>query len=261
MNTKDRIKSNFSRYAAHYDAHSAVQDQAGSKLITAAGTREFKNILDIGCGTGNYTRLLRERFPSATIKAVDISPEMIEIARHKLQDREIEFATVDAETTTINESFDLITSNVCFQWFTNLDKAILKYKNAIRQGGTILFSMFGPLTFCELGRSLSQLYNKDVKISSAAFVDSDTLSASLGKNYSRVSVNEHISKETYSSLWQLLTMIKYTGTHGTGTQGTGINGQPFSKGRITELEKIYKERFNDITATYQIFYCRAERRD
>ncbi len=255
MNPKDAIKRNFSRYAAHYDDHSGVQDQAGLKLITAAGTREFEKILDIGCGTGNYTRLLRDRFPSAAIKAIDISPQMIEIARRKLQGQEIEFAAADAETAGINESFDLITSNVCFQWFTNPDKAIVKYKNVIRAGGTILFSMFGPLTFCELGRSLSQLYKKDVKISSAVFVDSSTLSGSLGKNYSRVSVNEQISKETYGSLWQLLTTIKYT-----GTQGAGINGRHIGKAQITELEKIYKQRFKDITATYQIFYCRGEKR-
>lgn len=256
MNTKDAIKRNFSRYAAYYDTYSSVQDRVGLKLISNAGMEEFENILDIGCGTGNYTRLLRSKFGAAVIRAVDIARPMIEIAQHKLQNQNIEFAAADAETAALGEDFDLITSNACFQWFNNPDKALVRYKNALREGGTILFSMFGPLTFCELRQALAESYKKDVAISSDTFTDTDRLSAILEKNFAQVSINDEIFKETYSSLWELLSTIKYT-----GTQGAGLNGRGFSKGRITELEKIYKERFKDITATYQIFYCRAQRRD
>jgi len=255
MNSKDSIKRNFSRYAAYYDTYAGVQFRAGAKLITGIGTEEFKKILDIGCGTGNYTRLLRNKFGAAVIMAVDISGKMIEIARGKLQDQNIEFVTADAETATLGQGFDLITSNVCFQWFANPEEAIVKYRNLLTDGGTILFSIFGPLTFCELSESLGWLYEEDVQLSSDAFMDAERLSMILEENFGSVSVNVLISKERYGCLWELLRTIKYT-----GTQGAGLNGRYLSKGRLAELEKIYKERFNGITATYQIFYCRAQRR-
>jgi len=256
MSTKDAIKRNFSRYAAYYDAYSSVQDRVGLRLISNAGTEEFEHILDIGCGTGNYTRLLRDKYCCAMIMAVDIARPMIKIAQHKLANENIEFAAADAETAALDENFDLITSNACFQWFNNPDKALVRYKNALREGGTILFSMFGPLTFRELRQALEELYKKEVAISSDAFINADRISWILEKSFMQVSIDDEIFKETYSSLWELLSTIKYT-----GTQGAGLNGRGFSKGRLTELEKIYKERFKDITATYQVFYCRGRRRD
>jgi len=256
MNVKDAIKRNFSRYAACYDDYSSVQDRAGPELISGLGQHHFRKILDIGCGTGNYTLLLRNRFDSAAIKAVDISGRMIEIAQRKLQDKKIEFLTSDAETADFDDKFDLITSNACFQWFSNLDKALAKYKNMLTQDGTLLFSVFGPLTFRELGESLELLYKKDVSISSGCFPNAEKLAAILEKNFHQVSIKNKISKESYTCLWELLKAIKYT-----GTRGLGLNVKGISKGRIGKLERIYKERFKDITATYQVFYCRAKRRD
>ena len=254
MNPKDTIKRNFSRCAAYYDSHCRIQQRAGLELISALTGRDFDNILDIGCGTGNYTKLLRDRFSSAKIKAVDISPRMIDIARRKLPDKSVEFVVGDAERLPFNEKFDLITSNASVQWFDDLGRTLAKYKNALKESGIILFSMFGPQTFQELRDSASQLYKKDMAISSAAFMDRNSLSAILEKNFNQASIKDNIFRETYGSLWDLLTTIKYT-----GTQGTRINGTGFTRSRISELEKIYKEKFDDITATYQIFYCYAKR--
>lgn len=256
MNTKEVIKRNFSRYAEYYDAHSSVQDQVGLELITSLDIGEFEKILDIGCGTGNYTRLLRDRFPDATIMAVDICGKMIEVAQSKLQGRKIEFVRADAETMAPTESFGLITSNACFQWFGNLGKTIASYKNQLANDGTILFSIFGPLTLCELSKSLDWLYEEDVPIASDTFIGAGVLLEILRRNFSHVSINERVFKKTYGSLLELLHTIKYT-----GTQGLGLNGKNFSKSQIAKLEKIYKEEFNNITATYQIFYCRAKRKD
>ena len=253
MKTKDVIKTNFSRYAAYYDAHSTVQDRAGAKLLAGLDAEGFGKILDIGCGTGNYTGRLRDKFGEAEITAVDISGEMIEIAKHKLPNAKINFIVADGETAQFDDSFDLITSNACFQWFGNMSRAVTNYKKLLNEGGTISFSMFGPQTFCELRESLGQLYKKDVTISSSAFIDIDRLSEILEENFDSVSIDEQICKETYNSLWDLLSAIKYT-----GTQGFGVNGGSISKRQIAQLEQIYKERFKDITATYQIFYCAAK---
>ena len=172
MNTKEIIKRNFSRYARYYDNYSKIQDISGIGLLSELKSDGFRNILDVGCGTGNYTGLLRERFPFAKIKAIDISGEMIEIAREKLQNKAIEFMIKDAEKIDSigiadpEESFDLISSNVSFQWFADLEKALLNYKRLLKPGGTILFSTFGPLTFYELNNSLKDLFDEKKKINS-----------------------------------------------------------------------------------------------
>lgn len=253
MIAKSLVKRNFSRFAGRYDGYSSVQQRAGQRLINGLGSEMFRQILDIGCGTGNYTLLLREKFPRADIKAVDFSSSMIEVAANKLAGQQIEFAVADAELMALNRRFDLITSNACFQWFGNLERAIENYKGAIENGGVVLFSIFGPKTFARLRDAISRLLKKEISISSNDFLDADGLTAILKKNFNNISVEEQIFEETYPSVRQLLSTIKYT-----GTQGAGIGGGRLTRGQIAELEKIYKDEFKIVSATYQVFYCRAD---
>ena len=229
-----------------------MQDYAASKLITYLEPRQFNEILDIGCGTGNYTLLLRNKFPSSVIKAMDISAGMIKVAQQKLESKKIDFLVADAESTDLTGSFDLITSNTCFQWFTNLNKTIIKYKNLLNEDGTMLFSMFGPLTFLELNESMEQLFKEDVSISSTSFLDKTAICDILKKHFGQSIVVEKTIRNTFPSLWELMNRIKYS-----GSRGFGLNNKKLSRYKIADLEKIYRRKFGDITTTYQIFFCRA----
>ncbi len=254
MSDIETIKRNFSRYASFYDDYSGVQNRVGQKLIDFVEQNSFDKILDVGCGTGNYTRLLCRQFPDAAVKALDICPQMISIAERKLAGNKIEFMIADAETAVFNRTFDLITSNACFQWFDNTETVIMNYSDLLNDNGTILFSVFGPQTFHRLRRCLERLYKKEVRTSSSGFITAGEIEQILGKYFNDFFVEEQIIEETYDSLWSLLNTIKYT-----GTQGDGIEGQNITRGQITELERIYKEEFKTITAVYQIFYCRAQK--
>ena len=175
MNVKEVIKENFSRCASNYDEYSAVQRRVGGKLIGHCDRNDFKRILEIGCGTGNYTQLLSNRFGSASIKAVDISEAMIATADKKLSDGRVELVTADAENMRVGDSFDLVTSNACFQWFEDIDAALEKYSGVLVSGGVILFSVFGPSTFRELREVLKGYFGEDIEISSNGFLCGERL--------------------------------------------------------------------------------------
>lgn len=256
MNNTDIIKNNFSRYANRYDSYCEVQDYAGKKLIDTLGQNHFARILDIGCGTGNFTTFLRDKFPDAAITALDISADMINVAQSKIPPDKIDFITADAQTATFSNNFDLIASNACFQWLGDLEATLARFKEILTTEGVILFSTFGPKTFRQLSQSLSQLHQKDVPISSTDFISSDTIEQILKKHFDRVSVVTQMIDKTYNSLLDLLNTIKYT-----GTRGAGIEGISLPRHRLTELEKVYKQEFKTIVATYQVFYCRAEKRN
>jgi len=250
------IKQNFDRYAEYYDSYSSVQDHCGAKLADMLIYNEFKRIIDVGCGTGNYTRLLRNKFPNAAIKAVDISEKMVDVARRKLSLQKIDIITADAETMSLEEDFDLITSNACFQWFEDLDAALLKYYDGLKAGGVLLFSAFGPETFRQLRDCLSKSYKKDVTISSGNFISKEQIRKILENHFDHVEIKEEKFNEIYDSLWELLSTIKYT-----GTRGAGLNLEGFGKDRMKDLEKIYAAEFGRIEVTYQIYYCKARKRE
>ncbi|MEA3305918.1 MAG: malonyl-ACP O-methyltransferase BioC [Candidatus Omnitrophota bacterium] len=251
MLDKELIKKNFSKYARYYDRHASVQNLCALKLIERIKAGGFGKILDVGCGTGNYTGLLKERFPMAKIKAMDISGEMIEIAKEKLNDNSIEFIIADGETTNFEERFDLIGSNAVFQWFENLEITLSGYKDSLNEKGVISFSIFGPLTFNELDGSLKELYGDEAAISSRGFAEKETIEKILKGLFRKIEVEQKIYKERYASLLKLLKKIKYT-----GTRGNGLNKNFWTAGKADKTEKIYKKKYKDIIATYQVFFCK-----
>lgn len=252
MIDKNKIIENFSKYAKYYDMYCNIQRLSAKKLIRCIDNDGLGKILDIGCGTGNYTKILRDKFPFAQIKAIDISKEMVEIAKEKLKDKKIEFAVSDGERLKRNGRYELITSNVCFQWFEDLGKALVLYNDLLSKNGCVLFSIFGPLTFKELHCSLRDLLGDDMSISSNSFKDKESIKNIIQKVFSDVMVEEEIYKEKYNSLSRLLESIRYT-----GSKGNGLKRRPFwTPNMIARLESVYRKKFNDITATYQLFFCK-----
>jgi len=256
MGIKHIVEQNFSRHAKRYDAYTSVQKAIGVNLTERLGSNRFGRILDIGCGTGSYTGLLRERHATAQIRAIDLSAAMIDEARHKLAAQGIEFIVADAETVEFGAPFDLITSNVCFHWFANLDGTIGKCAGALTEDGLLAFSSLGPRTFWELGDCLDAVLTAHKPISARSFVDRSELEAVLHRHFPCVSVAEETIVETYPSLLQLLNTIKYAGTRGRGLEGVAL-----TKTLLNELETVYNRRVGSIAATYQVFYCQARKKE
>ncbi|MDP2767624.1 MAG: malonyl-ACP O-methyltransferase BioC [Candidatus Methanoperedens sp.] len=256
---KSNIANNFSRYAHLYDQYAAVQNQAAFELAGSLKNNNFSKILELGCGTGNYTLMLREKFRGARIKALDISEEMISVAQNKLKNEDIEFMVADAEKIIPDMidpiNFDLITSNACFQWLNDLGKALRGYAKLLRRGGSVYFSIFGPDTFCELNAALKSVL-KENRLDSVYFYNRASLKEMLKDNFKSVKVNEVCYKESFGSLKGLLEKIKYSGIRGNGLSRKVY----FSRGLLARLEKAYRDRFQEIGVTYQVFFCRGEKR-
>ncbi|MDD5477457.1 MAG: malonyl-ACP O-methyltransferase BioC [Candidatus Omnitrophica bacterium] len=252
---KSKIAYNFSRYARLYDQYASVQNQAAFELADSLKNNNFSKILELGCGTGNYTLMLREEFNGARIKALDISEEMISVAQNKLKNEDIEFMVADAEKPIPDHDFDLITSNACFQWLDDLGKALRGYATSLRKGGAVCFSIFGPRTFCELNTALKSVREESC-LDSAYFCNRASLQAMLKDNFKSVKINEVCYKESFSSLKGLLEKIKYS-----GIRGNGLGKKVYvSRGLLARVEKAYRDRFQGIGATYQVFFCRGVKR-
>lgn len=243
---------NFSKYAYLYDRYADIQRFAADKLLEQIKQNNFREILEIGCGTGIYTTILYNKFPEAKIRAIDISDRMIEVAAKKLKDRDIEFVIADAEEIDLDKGFDLITSNACFQWFSHLENTLLKYKGLLNKRGIISFSIFGPLTFCELDKSLKKVL-KDVNLQAHKFLPKNKIENILKENFKNFKIEEIRFTKDYSNLKELLDKIRYTGIKGDGLKPRVY----FSSQLLKKLEETYLNGFGHVKATYQIFLCEA----
>jgi ubiquinone/menaquinone biosynthesis C-methylase UbiE len=76
-----------------------------------------RRILDLGCGTGSTTLLLKQAFPQAEVIGLDLSPYMLAMAEYKAQQAglEIVWRHANAEETGFPDaSFDLVTASLLF---------------------------------------------------------------------------------------------------------------------------------------------------
>lgn len=96
-----------------------------------------KRIIDIGCGPGNSTAVLKERFPDAYILGADFSPNMIEKARQDYS--EIDFMIFDAlsDFKKIAGKFDVVFSNACIQWIPNHKKLLSDMMSILNSNGVM----------------------------------------------------------------------------------------------------------------------------
>ena len=84
-------------------------------LTARIGHPAPRRVVDLGCGPGNLTALLAERWPEATIEGVDASPEMIAEAVARQDDR-LSFRVEDVMRWAMPPDADVVVSNALLQW-------------------------------------------------------------------------------------------------------------------------------------------------
>ncbi|MFI9627101.1 trans-aconitate 2-methyltransferase [Streptomyces sp. NPDC052042] len=105
-------------------------------------TTPVPRIADLGCGAGNVTALLADRWPTARITGYDDSPQMLERARIHAGPL-LDFAEADAATWTPTEPHDLIVSNALLQWVPGHAARFPAWLDALTPGGTFAFQVPG----------------------------------------------------------------------------------------------------------------------
>ncbi len=94
-------------------------------------------IVDIGCGPGNSTAVLRKVFPEAEILGIDNSPSMIDRAKAKHSD--LNFSLCSA--VDLDGAYDLLFSNACLQWIPNHRELIPQLMEKLTDQGMLAVQM------------------------------------------------------------------------------------------------------------------------
>ncbi len=89
------------------------------RLDPANGARAGHAIYDLGCGAGNITRILAERFPEAPIVGIDSSEEMLAKARTQTVDKRVTFTKGDLAHFKPGLPPSILYSNAAYQWVQN----------------------------------------------------------------------------------------------------------------------------------------------
>ncbi|MGY8960436.1 MAG: methyltransferase domain-containing protein [Alphaproteobacteria bacterium] len=116
-----------------YLAFAGPRMQPAVDLLTRTHHDNPKTVLDLGCGPGNITPLLQQRWPGAAISGVDNSDEMLTRARAAVPD--VEFSNLDIATWEPTQQYDVLFSNAALQWVKGHTTLFPKVIDMVAPGG------------------------------------------------------------------------------------------------------------------------------
>lgn len=119
--------------------------------VERAGIASDSKILEIGCGSGDFTRHLSQAV-SAPITAVDISPELVIMAREKINLSNVSFAVADVTRLPFPDGFfDAVLGNSILHHL-NLKETLPEIRRVLKEGGRLCVSepnMLNPQVLIE----------------------------------------------------------------------------------------------------------------
>ncbi|MHA6577975.1 trans-aconitate 2-methyltransferase [Pseudomonas yamanorum] len=104
-------------------------------LVAAIPEGDVRSAVDLGCGPGNSTEVLAERFPQALVTGMDSSDDMLVDARKRLPGLNFELADIGAWNPA--QTFDVILANASLQWLPDHATLYPHLVNQLTPGGTL----------------------------------------------------------------------------------------------------------------------------
>ena len=147
------VRRSFDRASRRYDAAAVVQGEIRTRLLERLDIVRLQPtaVLDLGAGTGQASRELKRRYPSAQVIALDSSLAMLgQSARQQRFLRRFVPVCGDAHRLPLqSQSFDLVLSNLLLEWCHDPDAVFAEAARVLRPKGLFTFTTVGPDTLKE----------------------------------------------------------------------------------------------------------------
>ncbi|MDR0208631.1 MAG: malonyl-ACP O-methyltransferase BioC [Pseudomonas putida] len=248
---KRQVAASFSRAAASYDSVAALQRAVGLALLDQlpAGLQPA-HWLDLGSGTGHFSRALAERFSAATGVAVDIAEGMLRHAREQGGARH--HVAGDAERLPLRDgSVDLVFSSLAVQWCDQFGSVLSEARRVLRPGGVLAFSSLCVGTLDEL-RASWQAVDGLVHVNRfRRFEEYQRLCGQSGLQVLGLERRPHVLH--YPDVRSLTHELKALGAHNLNPgRPSGLTGRARMQGLLQAYEGFRQPE--GLPATYQVVY-------
>lgn len=238
MIDKSLVKKRFKKSLKTYDENAIVQKKMAKELISLLPKKEYNKIFEIGCATGLLTKEIADKLIFSELYLNDI----VEESKKYVQEiyKECNFIAGDIENIDLNKKYNLIISNACLQWCSNIEDTLSKLINALDDGGILAISIFGEDNLKET-KSIFNIGNEISSISSMEnFLNTQKI---IAKKEDKIKID-------FETPMEVLKHLKYTGTN-------AIKEIKLTKTKLKDFEQKYKENYtqnNKVYLTYNPIY-------
>lgn len=246
---KKHLTKRFAQSIHTYHHASSVQQNIAQKMIQLlkkyTSSRPEK-ILEIGSGTGFYSRLLTQKYPLAHLTLNDIVTEM-ELCYTSIMHNNKQFVAGDAEQMAWNSGFDMITSTSVFQWFEAPAIFFQKINSILNPLGILAFSSFGPSNLKEI---------KTITGEGLRYYTLEEWCQMIKNNFTILHASEEKEVLTFSDPLKVLQHLKETGVN-------AVAPKHWTRKHLTSFVEQYVERYEQkgkVPLTYHPIYIIAEKK-
>lgn len=257
------LQHQFNRATISYDQQAKIQRSMAHQLHQdIADYGPFSHLLEIGCGTGYSTRWLRDKYPTARIDALDLSPAMIAKAKQRCHNLSgLSFFVQDIEDDErLKEShlYDGIVSNATFQWLQQPQKTLDKLYQQLQPRGALMISTFGPKTFRELNEMFIQAENRHGlphQKHQLSLVSSQEWGERFTKaGFQLLERKEELQRLSYSNCHHFLRSIRDMGANYTENQLSLGQMRKVLREVMTSYDEQYGQADGSVAVTYHLLH-------
>ncbi|TVP89102.1 MAG: malonyl-[acyl-carrier protein] O-methyltransferase BioC [Pseudomonadaceae bacterium] len=246
---KRQVAASFSRAATTYDQVAAFQRQVGNDLLALLPDLQPRTVVDLGSGTGFFTRALQARY-AASVFGLDLAEGMVRLARQQLPAVQ-GWAVADAEQLPLRSaSLELMFSSLAVQWCPRLDLVLAEARRVLRPGGYLAFTTLVDGSLHEL-RQAWQAVDGFVHVNRfMPQADLQQLLTGSGLHIRHCQVRPYVLH--YQQLSELTRELKALGAN---NRNPGRPGGLTGRARLRALTQAYEDfRQLDgaLPATYQV---------
>jgi len=262
---KSQVRRAFERAAATYDAAAVLQREICTRMLSRLDyiRHQPTAILDAGSGTGFGTRRLQQRYPKATVVALDIAHAMLVRSREERAwwqallgrpERTIRVCG-DVDTLPVRSAWAaMVWSNLMLQWCGDLSRTFAEVQRVLAPGGLFMFSTFGPDTLKELRAAFG---GADAYTHVNRFIDMHDVGDLLVRaGFATPVMDMEVITMTYTEPVAAMRDLKALGAHNvTAGRRRGLMGKAGWARALARLEAIRRE--GRLPVTFEVVYGHA----
>ena len=202
------IQKAYDNWSSQYDTNdNKTRDLEARALQETLAGIQFTNCLEIGCGTGKNTAWLLNKADSIT--SVDLSYEMLAIAKEKIRSPKVHFIQADIlqKWDFIHTKYDLATFSLVLEHIEDLEQIFNKLAEVIAENGHVYIGELHPFKqytgskaryTTEAGEQVVSCFNHHL---------SDFVKASQKNGFKLVNIQEYFDDAERVTIPRILTLV------------------------------------------------------
>ena len=164
----DSVAENYEKYRG-----TIFFEPYAKEMVSRLEPKNINSVLEVACGTGQVTRLLRAKLPAARIVATDLNPAMIDVAKKIVSEQDkIEWLLADAQVLPYNDNtFDAVLFQFGIMFIPDKQKAINDAYRVLKPGGKFIFNTWDSIQNNPIIKITQEVVNSFFDVDPVTFWD------------------------------------------------------------------------------------------